>query len=140
MDRQKFTAEGAWLKVGQAQSLEGGAGDGVELLHQPFQAGHLLGKVILFIHLKNSRGKFTRAQRAQNQHFRAMTSTGLEFQQPTEGKVKSQEVIKDCIKTVDQRNVWQATPPCSLSTPPRSLAPPLLSTTPPRSLIPPHVL
>lgn len=86
MDRQRFTAEGPWLKVGQAQSLEGGAGNGVELLHQPFQAGHLLRKVILFIHLENSREKFTRAQ-----HFRARTSTrpvrGLESQQPTEEKV-----------------------------------------------------
>lgn len=46
---------GPWLKVGPGRRLEGGAGDGVELLHQPFQAGHLLGEVVLFIHLENQR-------------------------------------------------------------------------------------
>lgn len=75
---------GAWLKGGQGQRLEGGAGDGVELLHQPFQTGHLLGKVILFIHLKNSRGEVNMPQRAHNQHFTATMHTrpfkGLESQ------------------------------------------------------------
>lgn len=37
------------------RGLEGGAGDGVELLHQPLQAGHLLREVVLLVDLQGEK-------------------------------------------------------------------------------------
>ncbi|TNN28267.1 hypothetical protein EYF80_061588 [Liparis tanakae] len=39
---------------GRSHGLEGGASDGVELLHQPFQTGHLLREVVLLVHLETA--------------------------------------------------------------------------------------
>lgn len=46
--------DGAGPWRGRGQRSEGGARDGVELLHQPLQARHLLGQVVLFVHLEDS--------------------------------------------------------------------------------------
>lgn len=66
-----WTEGQGWVGVGGGDGrLEGGAGDGVELLHQPLQAGHLLRKVVLFVHLEEEEQR-----KVQEQSWTSMTST-----------------------------------------------------------------
>lgn len=60
---QRNACQSVTLRHDAAPPLKRRAGDGVQLLHQALQAGHLLAQVVLLVNLPRGEGEETRGER-----------------------------------------------------------------------------